>query len=72
MEDDDRTFVGSEIVHQAGASPAVFHLTARTGSRARSVIVRNVSGQGPSRVRLLSLSAYRLRRAPDPNLVAIG
>jgi hypothetical protein len=34
-------------------------------------VIRNVSAAGRSTVRLQALHAYRLKRAPDPNLVSI-
>jgi hypothetical protein len=71
VEADGSTFAGPEVVRQAASQPVTFHLTAHAGSSARSIVIRNVSPAGPSTVRLQALHAYRLKRAPDPNLVSI-
>lgn len=71
VESDGSTFVGGEIVHRAGPGPAAFQLHALAGSSARSIVIRNVSSAGRSIFRLGSVHTFRLRRAPDPNLVSI-
>ena len=72
VEPDGSTFAGRELVGRAGSQPVVFHLTANTGSNARSIVIRNVSPAGSSTVRLRSLHSYRLKRAADANLVSIA
>ena len=71
MEADKSTFAGPEVVRQAASQPVTFHLTVRAGSSARFVVIRNVSPAGPSTVRLREFHAYRLKRAPGPNLVSL-
>jgi hypothetical protein len=71
VEADGSPFTGPEVVRQAASQPVTFHLTAHAGSSARSMVIRNVSPAGRSTVRLQALHAYRLKRAPDPNLVSI-
>lgn len=71
-QDDGSAFVGREVVGRASFSqPVTFHLMAQTGSAAHSLIIRNVSAEGPSRMRLRSSHTYRLRPASSSNLVSI-
>jgi len=71
VEADGSTFAGREVVGRAESKPVSFHLTARTGSSARFIVIRNASPSGPSVVQLRALQSYRLRRTSDPNLVSI-
>jgi len=71
VEADGSTFSGSEVVRRATSQTVTFHLTAHTGSGARSIVIRNVSPDGPSTLRLRGIQAYRLRSAADPDLISI-
>jgi hypothetical protein len=68
---DGTALVGPEIVRYAASQPATFHLTAWAGSEARSIVIRNVSSKGRSTFQVRDLHAYRLKRAPDPDLISL-
>ena len=69
---DGSTFAGHEVVGRAASSqPVIFHLTAHTASAVRSLVIRNVSSAGRSRMRLRAAHTYRLKQASSPDLVSI-
>jgi hypothetical protein len=71
VEEDGKTFVGPEVIRHQVSQPVTFHLATHIGSSARSLVIRSVSPDGPSTMRLRAIRAYRLKRAPDPELVSI-
>ena len=71
IEADLSTYSGREIVRTASAGTTSFEFEVSIHSRARWIVIRNVSADGRSSIRLGAFRTYRLKPSADVGLVSI-